>query len=62
MRLGVSQQRQMNFEAQYPQKLKCKEIEYRRKADYTVSDWLSHTRHREIIFKGCHDTQPSSTP
>lgn len=61
MKLGVNQQRQINVEAQNTCELKCKEIKWRRKTDYMMSDWLSHTGCKETTFKGCHDTQPSSS-
>lgn len=62
MKVGVNQQRQINVEAWNTCELKCKDTKQRRKMAYMVSDWLSHTGYKETAFKGCHDTQPSSSP
>lgn len=62
MKVGVNQQRQINVEARSTCELKCKDTKQRRKMAYMVSDWLSHTGYKETAFKGCHDTQPSSSP
>lgn len=58
MKLQVKQRKQINFKAQYTCELQCKKK--MRKMDYMMPDWLSHTGHKEITFKGHHDIQPSS--